>query len=300
MRKIASIYKSLILVLAFFVHQQGTAQIYVAVNGSDKAGGTKEKPLASLQMALRKLRDLRRLNDPSLEQASHIYINGGLYQLEEPILIRPEDGGTADIPTIISAVPGEQPVFSGGVKISGWKKISGRIKYLPAKAQGNIWIADAPRVGNQLLNFRQLWVNNQKAIRTRDKNADSMYRILSWNHQTEQCWIPKPRMDISIAQDLEMTIIQWWAIANLRIKSVRIQGDSALLSFHQPESRIQSEHPWPGPWISYETGNSAFFLSNALSFLDEPGEWYLDQQAGKIYYWPRSNENMNDVTVTAT
>ena len=48
------------------------------------------------------------------------------------------------------------------------------------------------------------------------------------------------------------------------------------LFFHQPESKIQNEHPWPAPWLSKETGNSAFYLVNALQFLDEPGEWYLD------------------------
>src|SRR5690606_5056981 len=42
-----------------------------------------------------------------------------------------------------------------------------------------------------------------------------------------------------------------------------------------------------------ETGNSAFYLTNAIQFLDSPGEWYLDQLKQKIYYWPRDGENMN-------
>ncbi|RYZ28226.1 MAG: L-rhamnose mutarotase, partial [Chitinophagaceae bacterium] len=91
----------------------------------------------------------------------------------------------------------------------------------------------------------------------------------------------------------------WWAIANLRVKSAEIKGDSMLLSFYQPESRVQSEHPWPAPWMSKETGNSAFYLTNALQFLDEPGEWYLDRAAQKLYYWPRSNENLATATVIA-
>ena len=37
------------------------------------------------------------------------------------------------------------------------------------------------------------------------------------------------------------------------------------LTFHQPESRIQTEHPWPAPWISKETGNSAFYLNQCHS-----------------------------------
>jgi hypothetical protein len=139
-----------------------------------------------------------------------------------------------------------------------------------------------------------------KAVRARAQNQDTMARILSWNHKTQTCWIPKPKgMDISSVKGVEMFIHQWWAIAILRIKSMKIAGDSIQLSFYQPESRIESEHPWPAPWISNETGNSAFYLTNAIQFLDEPGEWYLDQHARKIYYYPRSNENMNTASVVA-
>jgi len=163
-----------------------------------------------------------------------------------------------------------------------------------------VWVAEAPAEAGRLLDFRQLWVNDQKAIRARDRNADSMNRILSWNHQTEQCWIPKPAIaGWDKAAGLEMVIHQWWAIAILRIRSVTVKGDSALLSFQQPESRIQSEHPWPAPWISQKTGNSAFFLTNAIQFLDEPGEWFLDVQQQRIIYWPRNNEDMRTAQVVA-
>jgi hypothetical protein len=78
-----------------------------------------------------------------------------------------------------------------------------------------------------------------------------------------------------------------------------VHGDSAKLSFHQPESRIQSEHPWPAPWISKKTGNSAFYLTNAIQFLDQPGEWFLDMKNRKLYYYPRNNENLNTASVIA-
>lgn len=97
---------------------------------------------------------------------------------------------------------------------------------------------------------------------------------------------------------MEMFIVQWWAIANLRIKNIEIQKDSARLSFEQPESRIQSEHPWPAPWISKNNGNSAFYLNNGISMLNEAGEWYLDRKKAKIYYIPRAGENMASAKVT--
>jgi hypothetical protein len=285
--------------LIVFASLLAESQLYVSVNGSDKADGSKGNPLATVHMALRKARELRRLNAPSINNGVTINVDKGIYQFAEPLFIRPEDAGTTESPTIIQGSSREQPVFSGGINITAWKKVNGVIQHLPAKAKGNIWVADAPLHGDVALSFRQLWVNNRKAVRARDINEENMNRILSWNHQTEKCWIPKPAADISNAKGLEMVIHQWWAIANLRVKSAEPKGDGVLLSFYQPESRVQSEHPWPAPWISKETGNSAFYLTNAIQFLDEPGEWFLDKTAKKIYYWPRSNENLISATIVA-
>lgn len=276
-----------------------SAQIYVAINGSDQNSGSKEKPVASVAMALRKARELRRLNEPSIKNGIDIIVSGGSYSFSESLFIRPEDSGTDDSPTNIMAAAGEHVVFSGGEKIREWKKVIKPINGLPKKALSKVWVANAPIVGNDILNFRELWVNDKKAIRARDKNADSMYRILSWNKKSQQFWIPKPSVNVTGVTGLEMFIHQWWAIAILRVRKLEVHGDSALLSFYQPESRIESEHPWPSPWISKETGNSAFYLSNAIQFLDQPGEWYLDKKAGKIYYWPLDGENMNDAVVVA-
>jgi hypothetical protein len=276
------------------------AEIWVAPDGSDANAGTKEKPLASLQLALRKVRELRRLNDSNVANGAHIYLRSGLYALSEPLFIRPEDSGTSASPTFIEAAPNEKPILNGGVPVTGWQKLKGNVAGLPKEAVRKVWVADAPKVGGRLLEFRQLWVNGEKAIRAKDTPYPLMNRILSWNKQEQTCWIPAPKFgDLSKAEGLEMLIHQWWAIANLRIKRIDVQGDSAKLWFHQPESRIQSEHPWPAPWLSKETGNSAFYLTNAIQFLNQPGEWFLDSKAEKIYYIPRPNENLTTAQVIA-
>ncbi len=275
-----------------------SVEIYVATNGSDANPGTKDKPLATLPAALRKARELRRLNDTSMVNGIHIILRGGTYHLYEPVFIRSGDAGTASGPTYIEAAPGEQPVLSGGIKITGWKKLGIPPAGLPSAAKGKTWVADVPMIGEKLFEFRQLWINNVKAIRAKDMNGENMNRILSWNKNEETCWIPTPKFPLQNTQGLEMFIHQWWAIAILRIKKMEIHGDSTKLFFHQPESKIQSEHPWPAPWISKETGNSAFYLTNAIQFLDEPGEWYLDIANRKLYYWPKDDEDLSKAEVT--
>ncbi|MBC7722133.1 MAG: right-handed parallel beta-helix repeat-containing protein [Pedobacter sp.] len=276
------------------------AEIWVATNGSDNNIGTANQPLATVAAAFRMAREMRRLHNSSIINGIHIIIKGGTYQFYEPLFVRPEDSGTPISPTIIESAPNEQAIFSGGTNITGWQKLKENITGLPKEAKGKIWVADVPMMGNNLFNFRQLWVNGAKATRAKDSDGDSMNRILSWNHEAEQCWIPKPKTaDLTSIIGMEMFIHQWWAIAVLRIKSVDVQGDSAKLSFYQPESKIQSQHPWPAPWLSKETGNSAFYLTNAIQFLNQPGEWYLDVKSQKLYYYPKADEDMATSTVIA-
>ncbi|SDH20046.1 right-handed parallel beta-helix repeat-containing protein [Chitinophaga filiformis] len=277
------------IAVCLLIQHTYAADIYIAPSGNDLHAGTAAQPKATMSAALRQAREWRRLHDPAIKDGIHIILKGGTYFLYEPIFIRPEDAGTTESPTIIEAAPNDQPILSGGIQIRNWQPFKGKI-----------WVADVPAIGSEPLNFRQLWVNDIKAVRAKDTNGDSMQRILSWNHQTASCWIPTPLIrGLEKASGLEMFIHQWWAIANLRIRTLEVHGDSTLLTFHQPESKIQSEHPWPAPWISKESGNSAFWLTNALPLLDEPGEWYLDVKAQKLYYWPRDNEHLSTATVIA-
>lgn len=280
------------------------AEIWVATNGNDGNNGTKQNPKLTIAAALRQARELRRLKDVSIQGGIHIMVEDGEYMLDEPILVRPEDSGTADSPTIIENAPGAKPAISGGIAIINWKKEFKHIVGLPALAQGHVFVADVPQAGEGSLLFRQLWVNGLKAIRARESNTDGeMNRILDVDKQQQEIWIPLPKNSLPAnAGQMEMVIHQMWCIANLRIKSIRKDGNKAALRFYQPESRIEFEHPWPPPVIDKEhkmNGNSAFYLTNSIAFLNRPGEWYEDVKAGKLYYWPRKGENMSSARVVA-
>ena len=84
------------------------SEVWVSPTGSDSNIGTKEQPLASPSMALRKVRELRRLHQTDPSKSVHIYLSSGKYFLEEPIHIRPEDSGISNNPTILEAAPQAQ------------------------------------------------------------------------------------------------------------------------------------------------------------------------------------------------
>lgn len=273
------------------------AEIWVAPGGNDRAAGTAEAPKATLAEALRTAREWRRLEKLQPAEGITIYLKGGVYPLWEPVFIRPEDAGTPDSPTVIQAVKGEVPVLSGGVQVKGWKK-AGHISRLPNASRGKVWVADVPRFNGCFPEFRQLWVNGQKAVRVRNVvEFEEMYRIRSVDDSNQVLWVPRKAVEkLLSAPDAEMVLHEMWAVANLRIASIQLQGDSAAVRFHQPESRIQFEHPWPRPMLGKGV-NSPFYLTNALELLDTPGEWYYDVATHQLYYYPRPGERMERAEV---
>ncbi|WP_437919027.1 L-rhamnose mutarotase [Sphingobacterium sp. LRF_L2] len=267
--------------------------IYVRQSASESGDGTRLAPFSTLEQALREAREWRRLGDERIRGGITIWVENGVYTSAQTILIRPEDSGTADSPTRVRAVS-DQVVFSGGLPVSGWRP-AGKVKGVPAHVAKRLFVADAPKAGGKFFPVRQLWVDDQKAVRAESHDDSSLPRILNWDFKKGTATIPNIFPDFQLTAGVEFFIHQWWAVAQLRVRDMQVFKDSIQLAFHEPEARIQNEHPWPKPWLSKEHGNSAFRLVNAIAFLDQPGEWFLDEDTHRIYYYPREGQNMTTV-----
>ncbi|MBR7066360.1 MAG: right-handed parallel beta-helix repeat-containing protein [Prevotella sp.] len=253
--------------------------LFVSVCPAANAGFTlKVEPGAfTIEHALQEAR-LRRLHEGGDRVV--IRLQPGTYRLSQPIIIRPEDSGT----TLIA--DGDVKI-SGGVAIKGWRK------------QGKLWVADVPEWNGRPLEFRQMWVNGRKAIRARDvEDLEKMWRIRNIDKSKEVLYVPAAAVrKVLHATHVEMVLHEMWCIANLRIKNIEILGDSAAVTFHNPESHVHFMHPWPSPMVNTDGHNSAFYLTNAKELLDSPGEWYLDAKAQRLYYMPRQGEDMTKAEV---
>jgi parallel beta-helix repeat protein len=134
------------------------ATLSVATNGNDAWSGTlaapnaegTDGPLATLHRA----RDAAR----ALEGTIRILVRGGTYYLAQPLVLGPDDSGSAEHPVIYAAYPNEQVVLSGGQPVTGWKQ-----------GKGGLWVADMPDKG---WSFRQLFVGGERQTRARTPNAD--------------------------------------------------------------------------------------------------------------------------------
>ena len=234
-------------------------------------------PDSSLQDAVRKAREMRRLG-----QASEVTIHlaAGVYPLYEPLRLRPEDSGLRIVGVTTPDGKPSGTTISGGLRITGWKR------------QGKLLVADVPDFNGRPIDFRQLWINGKKAVRARDaSDFEQMNRILTYDKKNRVLWIPKKavansQFSILNSQFAELVLHEMWCTSNLRIKSMTADGDSVAVTFHNPEAKIQFEHPWPSPMTPNTGHPSPFYLTNAKELLDEPGEWYHDIREHKLYYMP--------------
>jgi hypothetical protein len=297
------IYLAIAFALVALCQQTWGGELWVSPNGNDDNTGTYDKPFATLNMALRQAREWRRLKNTAMTNGGiHIRMLQGVYAMTEPLLVRPEDSGTDDSRTIIEAADGAEVVISGGVKTTGWRRATDET-VLPRTARGHVWIADANSIGGQRLLLRQLFVDGKRAQRAKQGARDTLFRMLNFDKRNRAIWIPTPSINMADINNhgsaVEMLVHQRWAVAMLRIKEMINYGDSTMVTFYEPESRLEFEHPWPQPVIGGERGNSSFCLVNSLQLLDEPDEWYQDYQKGIIYYWPKNDADPNQENVVS-
>ena len=201
-------------------------------------------PDKNLHEALRQAREWRRTNDPRCQGGITIIIEAGRYYMNEPLFLRPEDSGTKESPLVIRG-----------------------------RGTLNSFIYGDPRQRHT-----QLWPLKEQVDSLPLSKYDNglpkkgMERIIDFNTTDRTITIPTPPKEVlsllnshlspltSHLSPLEMVVHQRWAIAILRVKEMKVEGDKTIVSFMEPESRLEFEHPWPQPVIGGEKGNSSFLL----------------------------------------
>ncbi len=187
----------------------------------------------SLHNALRQAREWRRTNDVRCQGGITIIIEAGRYYMQEPLFLRPEDSGTKESPLTIRGI---------------------------GKLNTSVICGDARQRHTQLWPIKEQ--GDSLPVRKHDDGLPDkgMERIIDFNTTDRTITIPTPPQEVLQTKNLEMVVHQRWAIAILRVKEMKVEGDKTIVSFMEPESRLEFEHPWPQPVIGGEKGNSSFLL----------------------------------------
>ncbi len=265
--------------------------LLATIFGTTLAADVFTTPERGLYDAVVEAREMHRKGDST---PITIHLAPGTYTVEQTLVLRPEDshlrivGERGSDGRCLSRI-------SGGIRLGQWRK------------EGKLMVADVPEFHGRPLEFRQLYVNDRKAVRARDvAKWDDMERVLSQDRQQKILYVPANATLKRLAKDgvghAEMVLHEMWCVSILRIRSITQTGDSMAIRFHNPESDLQFSHPWPSPLCHDRPEGwnaSPFYLTNHKALLDQPGEWYLDLKAQKVYYWPMPGEVVADAIVPA-
>jgi hypothetical protein len=260
-------------------------------------------PFRTVSRAQRAVRE--RLASGRPDTPIRVAIRGGVYFLESPLVFGPEDSGLPEgmrafpkgataVPVIYAAYPGEEPVVSGGRVIAGWReeKLRGRA----------VWIAEIPEVKSGAWHFRQLFVNGARRMRPRLPKsgfhwiAELVGARFNGTYQ-ETVMHGADRFHYADGDlhrwhklgDVEINVISTWDPIQVRIKDLDEENHLVVLD-RNSERRMSDD---------FDRAGGPYYVENVFEALDEPGQWYLDRGAGKLYYLPLPGEEMNTTEVIA-
>ncbi|WP_223199455.1 ricin-type beta-trefoil lectin domain protein [Solihabitans fulvus] len=231
--------------------------IAVSPNGNDNNPGTQDQPVATPAKAQQLARAQSAGNDVVVQLA------GGTYRLSAPLTFASADSGQGGHTVTWQAAAGQTPILSGGSQVTGWT--------VQDSAQ-NIWVAPVPTGADS----RQVFVDGALAPRAS---------------------IPLSRNDVQVTTTgMNITNSALNYLATLPQQNrIELESQNSFTDRYSPVDHISGttiamQQPgWNNNNWGYDTlakpfGGGQLFLENSYSFLTSTGQWYLDSQAGRLYY----------------
>ncbi|HRP30383.1 MAG TPA: DUF1349 domain-containing protein [Agriterribacter sp.] len=281
------------------------ADFYVSPNGNDQWSGMRatpnvdgtDGPFRTIERAQKAVRQLKskvfKAKDIPVQSAyigsPHplgsgrdilVYIRGGMYSLNKPLLFEPADGGErveTNLPTgafeyhklrdhyvTYAAYPGETPVITSAQPVKDWKK------------KGKIWTAgfDADSVG-------MLIVNEKKQVLARLPNSDYLIPPVISSSPGELHFRKGELKDWQGMEGNRVVMLLRW---HTGINSFsRIDETSGIATLRLPQEGITIVPP-------------RYYVENVKSLLDTAGEWFFDKKLKELSYIPPAKiKNINQV-----
>jgi len=233
----------------------------------------------------------------------NLILGAGVYRLSASLILTP-DPSWSTTPISISGAAGTSAVISGSQTLTGFGQISdpAALARLPAVAQGQVLVASLAQNGITNLGTFQA-------------------------HGFDIPVTPAP-LEL-FYQGLPMTLARWPDSGFATIATLP-NGPGGLtftitgapISAWQNEPELEAMGYWARDWadttlavqsVDPSSGNitltaapQAFgllvgqrvFIENALSALDQPGDYYVDTQKALMYFWPPAPLQVGDVEVS--
>ncbi|MGW5434186.1 NEW3 domain-containing protein [Streptomyces sp. NPDC004059] len=243
------------------------ARIVVAPAGDDRDTGTADHPVATIDRAQQLARNLSAKADVVVE------LTGGTYRLSKPWKLTGEDSGRNGHTVTWRALPGQTPVLSGGQRVTGWKL---------QDPTANIYVASVPKG----VDSRQLYVDGALAPRASIAISRSDVKVtptgLTIVNPDLNYLASLPRQD-RIEVESQNSFTDRFA----PVQSI----NGTTITMQQP---AWNNNNWGYDTIASPFAGGSLLLENSYSFLKTPGQWYLDPQAGQLFYKAATGQDPAD------
>jgi len=250
--------------------------IYVSPGGS--GDGSAHSP-TTLQKAIAMLPGLKKTNQKG---TITVFLNDGDYNLEQPIRITSENGGTNDLQIVFKALPNAHPVVSGGKRITmeGTKILSAIVQH-----------ADG-------IQPYDLYINGKRAVRARTPNIDNYFTL------KEVINVPDSENKTRFTQQFQIPLTEFKTMASLSKSDLQKvwfnmyhKWDNTMRtidSLNTNDTSFYSTGTINGDWALI--GKPAiFYLENYPAALDTANEWIL--QNDTIKYVPDANVQQQEAVI---
>ncbi|PQE07322.1 pectin lyase fold virulence factor protein [Rutstroemia sp. NJR-2017a WRK4] len=201
-----------------------------------------------------------------------VFMSDGIYYLDTPLHFSSADSGSNGY-TVTWKATGTGATISGGLKVTNWTK----------NDTTGIYSANVPKNTQS----RNLYVNGWAANYARAK-LDRKY--LTFTNTSVQWTTPN--------YDWLMTTP---GMANAELRSINSFTDRyAPIKAVGNRELIMVQDCWKNQVIGWDDFVAPFsdfgvWIQNSLALLDEGGEYYLDSDAGIVYYMPLKGEDLSKV-----
>lgn len=278
--------------------------LYASPTGSDAASGTKDAPFATLQRARDEVRSLKKAG--KLTDGATVEVLGGTYELSQPFELTAEDSGAGIAnPITYRAQPDAQVRLVGGKVVNGFKPVTDQavLARLDETARGKVLQADLKALGitdfgaanagglevfcNDVPMNIARWPNEGfvkivdvlevEPVNVRGTKGDKGGKFL-YDGDRPQRWTQE--------KDLWLKGYWFWDWSDSSQKIAKLDTEKKVIELAPPQHGYGYRK---GQW---------YYAFNALSELDQPGEWYLDRDSGILYFMPPAALKPGSVVVS--
>jgi len=209
-----------------------------------------------------------------------VELNGGTYRLTSPFTLGVQDSGRPGHRVVYRAAPGQTPVLSGAVRVTGFTQVD---------AAKNIYRAKVPAGAAS----RELFVDGVRARRARSASNPSGFTATSTGFTTS---------DGSYASwtntgQVEIVKNNAWKQMRCPLASITATASGGSDLTVDPACWNNNHVSVPNPGFPFNgaglpTLDGISWIENAYQLLGTPGQFYLDSAARYLYYVPRPGENL--------